>query len=127
MAVLVIIGIIAALVGPATGRYMDNLSFHRQTRKFMQTLRYARLNAISKAKPVKVRLAAGEDCVFELSGAVKESRECKLGLDEELSLEPNEIVFYPEGYSSNAIMIFSRQQRKKTISMDVLTAMPILE
>lgn len=127
LAVLIIIGILAALVGPATGRYMDNLSFRQQTRKFMKTLRYARLAAVSSAKSVKVRLADSDDCIFELSGGVNETQECTLGLDEELSLEPNEIVFYPEGYSTHAIMVFSREQRKKTITMDMLTAMPILE
>ncbi|MBU0485215.1 MAG: prepilin-type N-terminal cleavage/methylation domain-containing protein [Proteobacteria bacterium] len=125
MAVLVLLGIMAGLAAPATGRFLNSLSFRRQTAKIMKIIRYARLISVTKAQEVHLTLADSDDCQFMLSGAIEESKDCGLQEGDSLELDREEIIFYPEGQASPAQLTFSRGERIKTIYIEVLTGLPI--
>lgn len=130
LTVLVIFGILAAVSIPSAGRFMDNLDIRRQTQKFMSILRYARLMSITSAKKVHVTLEnyGYEDCVFRLHGGIDEVRPCGLHEDDILMVEPEaDIVFYPEGQATPALVTFVRDEKQKTIVVDLLTGMPRIE
>jgi prepilin-type N-terminal cleavage/methylation domain-containing protein len=126
LAVMVILGIMAGTAIPTVGRIYDNLKFRQQVRKFSSILRYAKLLAVTRGETVSLKLAEDEDCVFQLTGPVEESRDCNLGEDEVLTMEPEEIFFYPEGIATPALLTFTRGERVKRIRLDLLTARPVI-
>lgn len=127
MIVVVILGIMAGTASPMIGRIYDNLEFRRQISKFSATLRYAKLLAVTKGETVHLTLAEGEDCIFRLRGPVDESRECTLGDEEVLTMDPGEIYFFPEGTATPTLLTFKRAERVKLIRIDLLTARPVIE
>ena len=127
MIVLVIIGIMAGITAPAVGRILDGLKFRQQVSKFSGVLRYARLMAVSRGEIVTLNLPEEGDCVFVLSGPVEERRECGLGEDDVLTMDPGEIYFFPEGTATPALLTFEKGERIKRIRLDLLTARPISE
>ena len=127
LAVMIIVAILAGVSAPAIGRIMDNLQFRQQTGKFTAVLRYARLLAISKGEVVSLKLSEEKDCLFVISGPVDETRECRLGEDDVLEMDPGEVFFYPEGLASPVLITFEKGERVRRISLDILTGRPMVE
>ncbi|MEN8134910.1 MAG: GspH/FimT family pseudopilin [Thermodesulfobacteriota bacterium] len=127
LAVLVILGLMAGTAIPTVGRIYDSLKFRQQIRKFSSILRYAKLVAVTRGETVNLKLAEDEECVFQLTGPVEESRDCSLGEEEDLTMEPEEISFYPEGIATPALLTFARGERAKRIRLDLLTGRPFVE
>jgi prepilin-type N-terminal cleavage/methylation domain-containing protein len=125
--VLVNIGNLAGIAAPAVGRILDCLRFRQQVSKFSAVLRYARLIAVSRGEIVTLALPEEGDCVFVLSGPVEETRECGLGEDDVLTMDPGEIYFFPEGIATPALLTFEKGERIKRIRLDLLTARPVSE
>ncbi len=127
LAVMVILGLMVGTAIPAVGRIYDNLKFRRQIREFSSVLRYAKLVAVTRRATVSLKLAEDEECAFQLTGPVEESRDCNLGEEEVLTLEPGQIFFYPEGIATPALLTFTSGERLKRIRLDLLTARPVVE
>ena len=127
LVVMVILGIMAGIATPMVGRIFDNLEFRQQIKRFSSTLRYAKLLAITKGEQVSLTLAEGEDCVFQLRGPIEEDRSCTLGDEEILTMDPGEIVFYPEGTATPGLLTFEQGERVKLIRLDLLTALPVID
>jgi general secretion pathway protein H len=127
LVVMVIMGVIAAMATPAVGRIMDTLSFRGQTRKITSLIRYARLQSISSGEEILLTLDEGDECVFRISGLVEETRGCGLAEDDVLVMEPGEIMFFPEGTATPAMITFEKGERIRKIRVDLLTAMPITQ
>ncbi|MDF1577181.1 MAG: prepilin-type N-terminal cleavage/methylation domain-containing protein [Desulfobulbales bacterium] len=127
LAVLVILGIMAGTATPTVGRIFDNMRFRQQAEKFSAVLRYGKLMAVTRRQVVALRLGEGEECVFELSGAVDESRGCDLDEEDVLTMTPGEIFFYPQGTATPALLTFEKGERVKKIRLDLLTARPHIE
>lgn len=127
LVVMVILGIMAGTATPTVGRIYDNMKFRQQVRGFSSILRYAKLVAVTHGEEVVLKIAEGDDCVFEFSGPIEESRDCKLGEEDVLDLEPGEIIFYPEGVATPALLTFERGERVKRIRLDLLTSRPVVE
>ncbi len=130
LVVLILIGIMAGVTGPAVGRFLDSLTFKKETEKVMAVIRYARLTAISRGRYLVMTASEGEGdggTSLTLSGAVDEVK--ALGLDEEatLELDPVELVFLPEGYATPGTLTLKSGERSETIVIDPLTALPMLE
>ena len=124
LTVLVIVGVLVAVAVPATGRFLDNLSFRRQTNKIMATLRYARLVSVSRGQEVHVKLDQDNNTILQLSGAVEEKKECGLTENDHLKIEPEEIIFFPEGVATPAILTFTKGDRTREIILELLTGLP---
>jgi general secretion pathway protein H len=127
LAVLVMLGFLAGLSAPAVGRYMDNLEFRKQVGSVAAALRYARLTAVAKGRQVELSLAADEGPALRFSGAVEELRPTDLGKEGRLTLEPAVIVFYPEGRATPGLLTLTSGERRRTISLDPLTGLPIFD
>ncbi len=128
MVVLVILGIMAGMAGPALGRLLEGQRFRQQTRHFSAILRYARLLAVSSGETVRVHLDREiDDCVFELSGPVEESKDCELRDRDILVMDPGDLYFFPEGYATPGTLTFTKGKRVSRLRLDLLTGRPELE
>jgi type II secretory pathway pseudopilin PulG len=127
MVVMVILGIMAATAIPTVGRVFDNLRFKQQVGQYSAILRYAGLVAVTRGEAVSLKLAEGGDCLFLLTGPIAESRDCKLGEEDALTMAPAEIIFYPEGTATPALLTFEKGARVKRIRLDLLTARPVID
>lgn len=128
LVVLVLIGIMAGVAGPAVGRFLDSLDFKKQTAKVMATIRYARLKAITEGRLLVV--SASDDPAVQsliLSGAVDEVRQLELDEGATLEVDPLELVFSPEGYATPGSVTLTSGDRSETILIDPLTGLPFLE
>ena len=124
LTVLVIVGVLVSVAAPATGHFLDNLNFRRQTHKIMATLRYARLVSVSKGQEVHVKVDPDNETILQLSGAVEEKKECGLTENDYLTIEPEEIIFFPEGVATPATLTFTKGDRTREIRLELLTGLP---
>ncbi len=122
--VMIMLGMLAGVAAPATGRFLDSLSFRKQTTDFLSSMRYARLMAISKGKPVTVLYDEAQAALY-LSGAVQEERMFDLKEDAGFLLEPDTLTFYPEGQVSPGRLTVHKGRKRQEIDFDPLTALPI--
>jgi len=125
--VLVILGIFAAVAIPATGRLLNSIHFRQQTQKIMSTFRYARLMSISRGGEVRVTLDESDGTMFRLTGAIEENRNFQLSDEDSVVMEPAEIVFYPESLATPVSLIVTLGKRTRKITIDPLTALPLLQ
>lgn len=126
LTVLVILGIFAAVSTPAIGRLLNTIAIRDKTQNIVSTLRYARLMSITTGQKVHVALDTTDDAVFMFSGGVEEQRPLKLTDTDRLTMEPTRITFYPESRVSTAVLrvVIGKQQRE--ITLDPLTALPLI-
>lgn len=122
--VLAVLGIMAGVVAPATGRFLDKLSFRKQTAALVAGTRYARLMAVGKGRPVAMRFD-GQTHLLSFRGAVEETKEIKLSGDVELELRPATLVFYPDGLATPGRMLARSGSRSQEFRIDPLTGMPV--
>jgi general secretion pathway protein H len=127
LVVLVMLGLLAGVSAPAIGRYYDNLEYRKQVGEITAVLRYARLMAVTRGKPVQLALAEEGVPTLRLTGAVEEQRPVGAGEGERLMIEPAEIVFFPEGRATPGRITFSRGERSRTILLDPLSGLPVFE
>ena len=126
LTVLLILGIMAGVSAPAVGRFLNNLAFRREVSELKANLRYVRLKAISLGKDIY--LSQGDESrIIRLRGGIEEEK--ILDIDEEtgIVMDPEEIVFSPQGYVTPATLTISREERSRTIIMDPLTGLPVEE
>lgn len=128
LVVLVLIGFMAGVAGPAVGRFLDAMEFKRQTGKVMAAVRYARLKAITEGQLV-LMTASDEDWpkTLVLTGGVNEVRELELAEGATLELEPLQLGFSPEGYATPGLITLTSEGRTESIFIDPLTGIPLLE
>ena len=122
--VLAVLGIMAGVVAPATGRFLDKLSFRKQTAALVAGTRYARLMAVGKGRPVAMRFD-GQTHLLSFRGAVEETKEIKLSGEVELELRPETLVFYPDGLATPGRMLARSGSRSQEFRIDPLTGMPV--
>lgn len=126
--VLLLVGIMAGVTGPAIGRFLDSLDFKKQTAKIMSTIRYARLKAITEGKFVVMTAVEGDAAQgLTLSGGVNEVRQLDLAAGATLVVDPLELVFSPEGYATPGTLVLTSGERSETILIDPMTGLPLLE
>ena len=126
LVVLVLLGMLAAVAAPSTGRFLDTLDFRKQTGKVMAVLRYARLMAITEGKLLRMTISEDENGL-QLEGAVRETRSFDLADDDLLEMDPEEIIFYPEGYATPGVLSVTISERFQKIIIDPLTGLPLLD
>ncbi|MHB8149729.1 MAG: GspH/FimT family pseudopilin [Desulfobulbia bacterium] len=122
--VLAVLGIMAGVVAPATGRFLDKLSFRKQTAALVAGTRYARLMAVGKGRPVAMRFD-GQAHLLSFRGAVEETKEIELSGEVELELRPATLVFYPDGLATPGRMLVRNGSRSQEFRIDPLTGMPV--
>lgn len=124
--VLVLMGLIAGIAAPATGRFLDKLRFREQTSQLLAGVRYARLLAISKGRVVRLSLDEQENAIA-ITGALTEMRPLDLADQGAIELTPASIVFYPEGQASPARLASIQGERRREFVMDPLSGLPVAQ
>lgn len=124
---MLLLSLLVGVVAPATGRFLDNLAFRKQTSAILASLRYARLTAITKGRDVQVAIDETDGRTLSFTGAVTEEKEFDLDEDASFVLEPSTIIFYPEGYVTPASLTSEKGPRVQNFTLDPLTAIPIPE
>ncbi|MFA6283224.1 MAG: prepilin-type N-terminal cleavage/methylation domain-containing protein [Desulfurivibrionaceae bacterium] len=122
--VLALLGIMAGVVAPATGRFLDKLSFRKQTAALVAGTRYARLMAVGKGRPVAMRFD-GQSKSFSFSGAVEGKKEVELSQGAEFEFLPETLVFYPDGLATPGRMVSRNGRRSQEFLIDPLTGIPV--
>ncbi len=122
--VLAVLGIMAGVVAPATGRFLDRLSFRQQTAALVAGTRYARLMAVGKGRPVAMRFDAQAKSL-SFSGAVAEKKEVELSEGSVFELRPETLVFYPDGLATPGRMVSRSGHRSQEFRIDPLTGIPV--
>lgn len=122
--VLVLMGILAGVVAPATGRFLDRLNFRRQTAALVAGTRYARLMAVGKGGPVAMRFDRQEH-LLHFSGAVEGKKELYLPEGVEFELWPETLVFYPDGLATPGRLVARSGHRSQEFRIDPLTGIPV--
>ena len=121
MMVLLLMGIIAGVAMPATGKYLANLEFRKKVEAITAVFRYARLLSVTKGKEVLVAIDENNSHALRISGPVEKIKEFDFAEDDTLLLEPYEVAFLPEGYATPAVVIFTSGKRSQRITLDPLT------
>lgn len=122
--VLVLMGILAGVVAPATGRFLDRLNFRRQTAALVAGTRYARLMAVGKGGPVAMHFDRQEH-LLHFSGAVEGKKELYLPEGVEFELWPETLVFYPDGLATPGRLVARSGHRSQEFRIDPLTGIPV--
>lgn len=122
--VLALLGIMAGVVAPATGRFLDKLSFRKQTAALVAGTRYARLMAVSKGGMVAMRYdPSGQRLHF--SGAVEENKVIELSEGATFEFRPHTLVFYPDGLATPGRLVSRRGRSSQEFVIDPLTGIPV--
>ncbi|MBU0674224.1 MAG: GspH/FimT family pseudopilin [Proteobacteria bacterium] len=127
IAVLVIVAMMFSVAVPSLSRMIDGLRFRQEFRRFAATLRYARLVSVSRREVVRFTIDDLDGCKMVLTGALEEERDCQLVGGDVLTLDPDEVVFFPEGHATPGILTLTRDEKFKRIRIDLLTGLPLVE
>ncbi len=137
--VLVLLGIIAVLVAPGVGGSLDNAKLKAAGRELLAALRVQRSEAIAQGRIItlrfsgdesiyridgeSVRLAEGLSVVYQAaSGPAIEGVQSSASLNAALpGTGNNNLVFYPDGSSSGALLQLRLGEGLRYIRIDWLT------
>jgi len=122
--VLALLGIMAGVVAPATGRFLDKLNFRKQTAALVAATRYARLMAVGKGVPVAMRFD-DQSKSLSFSGAVEGKKEVDLPQGAAFELRPETLVFYPDGLATPGRMVSRSGRCSQEFRIDPLTGIPV--
>lgn len=122
--VLALLGILAGLVAPATGRFFNSLNFRKQASALVAATRYARLMAVGKGRPVEMRFDSQSHLVHFSSG-VEAEKELDLAESAVVEFRPETLVFYPDGLASPGRLALRSGQRSQEFLIDPLTGIPV--
>ena len=125
--VLLLMGILAGVAMPATGKFMANLEFRKKVAAITATFRYARLLSVTQGKEVLVAIDENNDHALRITGPVEKIKEFDFAEDDTLLLEPFMVAFLPEGYATPAVVTFTSGKRSQRITLDPLTGIPSSE
>lgn len=126
LTVLVVLGVMAGVAVPSLGRFLGNFSFRNQVGDITANLRYVRLRAVGGGKQIRLSVD-DESLIFMLRGGLEEDRVVEIDAESLLTIEPDEIIFSPQGYVTPAVLTFVLGERRRTILMDPLTALPVIQ
>ncbi len=127
LVVLLVMAVAAALISPSAINMSKRIQFRRQTNELMATLRFARLTAVSKGKEVRVTLSQEEQHTILLTGAATKTKTFDFADDDILTIDPQEIVFFADSMATPATITLASGDRKQVISLDPLSAQPVLQ
>jgi type II secretion system protein H len=125
LTVLLMLGVLAGIVGPAIGKFMAGLEFRKQVGGIMANIRTVRLQAIVSGRDIKMSLR-DNDLLLDLGREEQEVKELDLDAESELSLEPELVIFTPQATATPAVLSLTVGDRSRTINLDPLTALPVI-
>ncbi len=127
MVVLIMMGFMAGIVGPALGKMLNGLDFRKDVGNVMANLRGIRLEAVVSGQEIELRLDENTLLVDRRDGHEAEVKNLKLDDDSELTMEPEMIIFTPQATVTPATISFVQGDRSRIITMDALSALPVIQ
>lgn len=123
--VLVMLGILAGIAAPAVGRLLAGLDFRQQVGDVMAQIRAIRLQAVVSGQQITMSIK-DNNLLLGLGADEQEVKELELNPESELTLEPSVVIFTPQSTVTPATISLSTGSRSRTISLDPLTALPVI-
>ena len=127
MIVLIMLGFIAAVSAPAIGTILDGLDFRKDVGNIMAHIRGVRLEAVVTGREIELQLDDNSFLIDRRDNKEPEAKDLELDDESELTLEPEIIIFTPQSTVTPATITFNQGKRSRTINMDPLTALPVIE
>ncbi|MBI5557593.1 MAG: GspH/FimT family pseudopilin [Deltaproteobacteria bacterium] len=126
LTVLLMLGVMAGVVAPSVGSFLAGFEFRKQVGEIMANLRAVRLQAVVSGRQVKVSIQENN---FLLNGGKEEQLVKVLELNPEsaLELKPGTVIFTPRSTVTPATLSFSMGNRSRTIVLDPLTGLPVIQ
>ncbi len=125
LVVLILLGFMAGVAAPSVGRFMNTLAFKKQISKVMAVMRHARLMAVTKGKPVRMRVL-DDSKTLHFSGAFAKDKDLGLGEDGRITMKPEFIKFAPDGHATPGELELRVGGRHQKIIIDSLSGLPVL-
>ncbi|MEW6289570.1 MAG: GspH/FimT family pseudopilin [Thermodesulfobacteriota bacterium] len=123
--VLVMLGILAGIAAPAVGRLLAGLDFRQQVGDVMSQIRAIRLQAVVSGQQITMSIK-DNNLLLGLGKDEQEVKELDLNPESELTLDPSVVIFTPQSTVTPATISLSTGSRSRTISLDPLTALPVI-
>ena len=127
MIVLVMLGFVAGVSAPAIGTILNGLDFRKDVNNIMAHIRGVRLEAVVTGQEIELQLDDNSFLIDRRDNKEPEAKDLELDDESELTLEPEIIIFTPQSTVTPATITFSQGKRSRTIKMDPLTALPVIE
>ena len=127
MIVLVMLGFVAAIAAPAIGTILSGLGFRKDVGNIMANLRGMRLEAVVSGREIELRLDDNTFLIKRKDDIEPEAKDLELNDESEMTLEPEIVIFTPQATVTPATITFNQGKRSRTIKMDPLTALPVIE
>jgi prepilin-type N-terminal cleavage/methylation domain-containing protein len=121
LAAMAIAAIVMVIAGPPVASTLAKISFRKEVNGVMAQVRGWKLMAVSKGKPVTI-IFDNDAVVVQLGQEEGERTPVKEGVT--LALEPDRILFSPEGWATPATIEISSKERHRTLRIDPLTGQP---
>jgi len=125
LTVLVMLGIMAGIAAPSVGNFLAGLDFRKQVEDIMAHMRAIRLQAVTSGQQIKMSLE-DHNLLLDRGQEEQEVQELDLNPESELTLEPPVVIFTPQSTVTPATISLSSDGRNRTISLDPLTALPVI-
>ncbi len=121
LAAMAIAALGMAIAAPPVSTMLDKISFRREVNDVMAQVRGWKLLAVSKGKAVTITLE-GDVLVVQLGREERERKTFPEGVT--VALEPNHILFSPEGWATPATIEISKEKRRRKVQIAPLTGRP---
>ncbi len=121
MAAMAIVALALVIAAPPVATMLDKLSFRKEVNGVMAQVRGWKLLAVSKGKTVTVTLE-GDILVVQLGQ--EEQKRTAFHDKVTLVMDPNRILFSPEGWATPAIIEINSKERHRKLRIDPLTGRP---
>lgn len=118
MAIAALAMVIAA---PPVTNMLDKISFRNEVNEMTARLRGWKLMAVRNGKPVSITL---EEDVLLVQLSMEEAQEKPIADDMTLIMEPQRVIFSPEGWATPATIEISIGKRSRKIEINPLTGLP---
>ncbi|MBU0908860.1 MAG: GspH/FimT family pseudopilin [Proteobacteria bacterium] len=125
LTVLVMLGILAGIAAPSIGNFLAGLDFRKQVGDIMAHMRAVRLEAVVSGQQIKLSIE-DHNLLLDRGEEEQEVQELDLNRESELTLEPPVVIFTPQSTVTPATITLSSDGRDRTISLDPLTALPVI-
>lgn len=126
LTVLLMLGIMAGVAAPSLGRMLSGLDFRKQVGNVLENLRTVRLEAVVRGEDIIVSVDEHALLTRTYAG---EPQQRGLAVETEsiLTMEPDTVIFTPQSTVTPATLTFSMGDRSRTIVLDPLTALPVVQ
>jgi prepilin-type N-terminal cleavage/methylation domain-containing protein len=121
LAAMAIVALAMVIAAPPVTTMLDKISFRKEVNGVMAQIRGWKLLAVSKGRAVTI-IFDQDALLVQLAKEEAERVAIKEGVT--LTMEPERILFSPEGWATPATIEISSAERRRRLRIDPLTGQP---